>query len=104
MSRAVQPKCPRCNHSRSFHDDGVGRCFAMGCRCEHMPTLRERLDSLTRDDVREVARRVEVPNYSTIRANKGLLVDALVSLADHRDDAEKFDTILRDLSKAGTSS
>lgn len=76
--RAPQPKCgrKRCNHSKSFHDGGDGRCLAMGCGCEEWFGLRESLMAMTREGVRQYAKTVGV-SYSS--HTKTELIDAIVA-------------------------
>lgn len=83
----VQSKCMRCNHAKSFHDGGIGECFAMSCSCEGMPTLVDALDGMTRDQVREIAKSVDLPEYSKVRQNKQALIEALAAHAEETASA-----------------
>lgn len=80
----MRKNCARCNHSSSFHDGGgEGTCFALGCSCqafvdetpqEASGPDREALSALSRDDLRELAKRHGVP----IPKTKDQLVERLI--------------------------
>lgn len=76
--RAPQPQCGRrkCNHSKSFHDGGAGRCLAMGCGCEAWRGEREILSELRRDDLRNLAKNRGIAARSLTKTE---LIDAIVA-------------------------